>query len=89
MNEQEKNYWVCIIGATDRKNLKSGADSPMRNAVEQAFEKTTGEEHKICWSGWGSTQPKIDVLNAIWSMDKNDPLYKIITDLLKENGRLE
>ena len=45
MRKQVKaEYWICIIGATNSKNLKSGADSPMRNAVQKAFEETTGKE---------------------------------------------
>lgn len=84
----EAEYWICIIGATNSKNLKGGADSPMRNAVTEAFKKTTGHEHEHCWSGWGSEKEKVDVVNAVWSMDTDDPLYEAIKCMLKGGGRL-
>jgi hypothetical protein len=84
----EAEYWICIIGATNSNKLKGGADSSMRNAVEKAFEETTGHEQEICWSGWGSEKEKVDVINAVWSMDKNDPLYEEIKCMLKDGGRL-
>jgi hypothetical protein len=83
----ESEYWICVIGTTNSKNLKSGADSLMRSSVEKAFEETTGHEDKICWSGWGSEKEKVDVLNAVWSMEKDDPLYKSIKRMLKKGGR--
>ena len=84
----ESEYWICIIGATNSKNLKSGADYPMRNAVQTAFEKTTGHENEVCWSGWGSEKEKVDILNAVWSMDKDTPLYEAIKCMLKGSGRM-
>jgi len=86
--DEKKQYWICIIGATNRENLKGGADSPMRNAVEEAFKKTVGHEDEICWSGWGSEKEKVDVMNAIWSMDKDDLLYIAIKYMLKGGNRL-
>ena len=84
----EAEYWVCVIGATNSKNLKDGADSPMRKAVQQAFEEVTGHEHEDCWSGWGSEKERVDVINAVWSMDEKDPLYEAIKCMLKGGGRL-
>ena len=88
IKQVEAEYWICIIGATKSENLKDGADSPMRNAVEKAFKETTGHEHEVCWSGWGSEKEKVDILNAVWSMDENDPLYEAIKCMLKCGGRL-
>ena len=85
----EAEYWICIIGATNSKNLKDGANVPMRNAVEKAFEETTGHEQEICWSGWGSEKEKVDVINAVWSMGQDDSLYKKIKNLLKKGGRFD
>jgi hypothetical protein len=84
----KEKYWICIIGATNSKNLKSSADAPMRNAVEKAFKETTGHEQGICWSGWGSEKEKVDIINAVWSMDENDPLYESIKCMLNGGGRL-
>ena len=84
----EAEYWICIIGATNSKNLKGGADAPMRNAVQKAFEETTGHEDEICRSGWGSEKEKVDIVNAVWSMDKDDKLYEAIKSMLKGGGRL-
>jgi len=85
----ENEYWICIIGATNSANLKSGADAPMRNAVVNAFKKTTGKEHAICYSGWGAEKEKVDVINSIWSMDNDDELYKEIKNILIKNGRVD
>lgn len=84
----EAEYWICIIGATKSENLKGGADLPMRKAVQKAFEETTGHEDETCWSGWGSEKEKVDILNAVWVMDENDPLYEAIRCVLKGGGRL-
>ena len=84
----ESEYWICIIGGTNSKNLPSGADQPLRSAVRNAFEKTTGHEDETCWSGWGTEKDKVDVLNAVWSMEKEDPLYISIQAMLKDIGRL-
>jgi len=84
----EKEYWICIIGATNSKNLKHGADSPMRNAVKKAFEETTGHENEVCWSGWGSEQEKVDIVNYVWSMDSADPLYIALQAMLKGAGHI-
>jgi len=60
----------------------------MRNAVQKAFEETTGNEDEVCWSGWGSEQEKVDIVNHIWSMDSADPLYVALQAMLKGAGRL-
>jgi hypothetical protein len=84
----EAEYWICIIGATNSNNLIGGSDSPMRNAVQKAFEETTGHEDETCWSGWGSEKENVAVVNAVWSMDKDDPLYEAIKCMLNGGGRL-
>ena len=71
----EKEYWMCIIGDTTRGELPHGADLPMRNAVEDAFKTTVGYEPEICWSGWGNTKEKVDMINYVWSMSEDNPLY--------------
>ena len=71
----EKEYWMCIIGDTTRGELPHGADLPMRNAVEDSFKITVGHEPKICWSGWGNTKEKVDMINYVWSMSNDNPLY--------------
>lgn len=45
--------WTCKIGEFDRDLLPGGCDLPMRKAVEDAYEKLTGEESKFTFSGWG------------------------------------
>ena len=49
----EKEYWNCTIGPTTRDKLPDGCDFPMRQAVEDAFEKIVGEGASVCSSGWG------------------------------------
>ena len=85
---ENKNYWTCIVGATDKSKLKSGADTPMRRAVERAFNKTTGHESEIMWSGWGTTQERVDILNAVWSMESDDPIFVGLVAMLKGSNRM-
>ena len=84
----EKKYWICIIGSVEEKKLKQGADAPLRNVVKNAYANMLGDKDTVCWSGWGSGQEKVDVLNAVWSMDKKDPLYISIQAMLKGEERL-
>ena len=83
-----KNYWICIVGDTDKNKLKGGADNLMCNAVDKAFKKTTGHDYNIMWSGWGSTQERVDIINAIWNMEKDDPIFISIVAMLKGSKRL-
>ena len=46
--------WSCKIGEVDVSKLPSGSDAPMREAVETAYQKLTGQEPKFCISGWGA-----------------------------------
>lgn len=52
--EPNKNVWECKIGYALDKELPKGADAPLRNAVENAFEKMTGDEADFVTSGWGA-----------------------------------
>ncbi len=46
--------WSCKIGEVAADKLPSGADSPLRTAVEEAYQKLTGQEADFCFSGWGA-----------------------------------
>lgn len=47
--------WDCKIGVRGTVNLPSGADWPIRRAVEAAFKEITGVDAEFCFSGWGGT----------------------------------
>jgi len=49
----KKKIWTCKIGEIDTELLPDGADAPMRAAVEDAYEKLTGQHNHFCFSGWG------------------------------------
>lgn len=54
----ENKIWTCKIGEVDVAKLRevhpgSGADGPMRDAVEGAYKELTGEEPTFTFSGWG------------------------------------
>ena len=87
--EVRKDYWNCIIGSIDKSKLKNGADSPMRNAVETAYQKVTGKESDILLSGWGMTEERMKVVNAVSCMEKDDPIYTSIVAMLKGSNRLD
>ena len=48
------NTWACKIGFADFKKLPNGADSPMRDAVSEAFFALTGEYPEFLFSGWSA-----------------------------------
>lgn len=77
-----KKYWMCIIGPVEEKALKPGADSPMRNSVVKAFYETFGRQSHMCSSGWGADEERIKAVDTIASMDKDDPIYLSIQELL-------
>ncbi len=55
--------WQCKIG--EAENLPYGADSPMREAIIEAYKKITGHEPVFCFSGWGGelTEGERDCVN--------------------------
>ena len=51
--------WYCKIGETTEERLRekfpqSGADYPMRRAVESAYYEITGEYPDFIFSGWNA-----------------------------------
>jgi len=46
--------WECKIGEVDESALPRPADIPMRQAVEEAYRKLTGQEPDFIFSGWGA-----------------------------------
>ena len=45
--------WTCKIGEVEEDKLPYGSDLPMREAIQEAYHKLTGEECKFIFSGWG------------------------------------
>lgn len=45
--------WTCKIGTSKNVELPLGADSPMRDAVMDAFKALTGEDAEFAFTGWG------------------------------------
>lgn len=54
------DIWTCKIGMTLHQPLPSGADLPMRKAVEKAYAKLTGGESDFLFSGWGGSLSAIE-----------------------------
>ncbi len=54
-SERDGAIWGCKIGVKPGQKviLPGGSDFPMREAVEEAFERITGIEAEFCFSGWG------------------------------------
>ena len=63
-------YWMCIIGPVEKEKLPSGADAPLRNAVENAFEKMLGRRDDMCQSGWGLTQKRMLEVQEVWNKEE-------------------
>lgn len=46
--------WSCKIGEVDESKVPVGGDGPMRQAIEEAYKKLTGEDCQFNSSGWGA-----------------------------------
>ena len=51
--EKKTDVWECKIGFAG--HLPQGADHPLRQAVQEAFERVAGHPAHFCFSGWGQT----------------------------------
>lgn len=71
MNKKQE-FWSCVIGPAKREDLPAGADWPLRQAVQEAFELTAGHSHEICMSGWGS-----DSVTAAQAAANRDFVYAV------------
>lgn len=61
MSEKERcGAWECKIGALGIARVPLGGDSPMREAVAQAFEQLTGQQAEFTFSGWGSQLTELE-----------------------------
>jgi hypothetical protein len=49
-----ERIWTCKVGGVVGE-VPPGADLPMRQAVERAFQEITGLEAEFTFSGWGGT----------------------------------
>ena len=54
-----ERWWSCLIGPAKPGELPPGCDSPMRNAVADAFCKITGHDDQFLSSGWGAHPDKL------------------------------
>lgn len=59
MSHTTEYIWTCKIGGPAIQ-FQSGADAPMRQAVQAAFKQVTGNDEVFCFSGWGGelTEPE-------------------------------
>ena len=72
VSDSKLEYWFCLIGPTERKNLYSGSDRPMRMAVRDKFIDLTDEDCDVCASGWGVSQKKYEALRKVFSCPDNE-----------------
>ena len=62
---EEKKVWQAKIGFAPW--LPTGADLPMREAIERAFINLTGHTPEFIFSGWGAelTESELAVVNDL------------------------
>jgi hypothetical protein len=65
--------WVCKIGTDENVEIPKGADAPMRQAVQEAFEKVTGVGARYAFTGWGGQLTKIE-RSIVDDTHKDEPL---------------
>lgn len=70
----DERWWGCIIGPMEPQHLTGGKDSPMRNAVAEAFKSICSEDPEHCFSGWNAnpTEPERAVIE-----DRLPRLYQL------------
>ena len=67
MKPKQEQIWTCKIGG-GIVELPSGADFPMRLAIQKAFKQITGFEAEFCFSGWSGelTEPERACVEDRW-----------------------
>ena len=65
-----KKYWMCIIEVDTRRDFPMGFDSPPRLGAVDAI-RAAGFGVSNCWSGWGTTQKKIDKIQKLWNSEED------------------
>jgi hypothetical protein len=73
--------WECKIGECDRNVLPNGSDTPMRQAIREAFIKLTGIEPEYIFSGWGAELTETEQ----WIID-DERREKPIPPFVPKNG---
>lgn len=64
----DTKIWYCKIGEIPEDKFPyGGQDSPMRDAIREAYIKIIGKEPDFIFSGWGAklTQEERDVVNDV------------------------
>lgn len=64
-----QKIWDCKIGFNSDEELPDGSDSPMRQAVREAFLKVTGHEEEFLFSGWAGKLTAVEQ-NVVDSYNK-------------------
>jgi|APFre7841882793_1041355.scaffolds.fasta_scaffold104171_1 hypothetical protein len=80
-NKENLEYWFCKIGPIDKSKLPSGADWPLRTAVEDKFIDMFGEQAKTCASGWGLKEEMKTRLDIIYYLHNTDPSGEILKQI--------
>lgn len=86
--------WSCKIGVRTDAGLPSGADFPMRKAVEHAFLEVVGKPDEFNFSGWGATltanerevieAQRNEVENALrrlWDIAPTDEVHNLLATI--------
>lgn len=68
-SEKKPQYWMCIIGPTDRNQLPDGSDGPMRMGIQDTFRKLTGHYPNTTASGWGIDPERYELLRTLHVQD--------------------
>lgn len=67
IKEPRLKVWECKIGFALKHTLPTGADGPMREAVETAFRDMLGYDPEFIFSGWGAelTNDEQEILDRV------------------------
>lgn len=51
---KRETVWSCKIGVIGKISLPPGSDTPMRDAIADAFREIAHKEPEFMFSGWGT-----------------------------------
>lgn len=66
--------WTCKIGECDDADLPSGADGPMREAVQKAYREIIGRDCVFNFSGWGGELDECERAVVENRLPRTDPV---------------
>lgn len=82
MSEKNKQYWFCVIGPAEKKDIPFGGDYPIRQATKKEyFRMFPDQEDYEFSSGWGVTKDMKNAISKLMNLKQLKPeKYKALQE---------